>query len=115
MKDVNLLACPYWANDLIFLDWLSRQSSLSTGCKYALNIGIYFIRISCLVLSFTDSLASGTSHTTRVRFGAHRNIYQVQENYFCRDPSSQDVQRKKGRGKGIRFMDFGTLEKFCSN
>ena len=30
------------------------------------SIEIDFIRISCLVLSFTDSPASGTSHTTKV-------------------------------------------------
>ena len=29
------------------------------------SIEIDFIRISCLVLSFTDSPASGTSHTTK--------------------------------------------------
>ena len=30
VEDVHLLAHPDWANDLILLDWLSRQSSLST-------------------------------------------------------------------------------------
>ena len=29
MEDVHLLAHPDWANDLILLDWLIRQSSLS--------------------------------------------------------------------------------------
>ena len=36
MEDAHLLAHPDWANDLFLLDWLSRQSSLSTLCKYVL-------------------------------------------------------------------------------
>ena len=65
VEDVHLLAHPDWANDLILLDWLSRQSSLSTCCKYVLvyfSIEIDFIRISSLALSFTDSLAPRGLH-----------------------------------------------------
>ena len=38
LEVAHLLAHPDWANNLFLLDWLSRQSSLSTCCKCVLQL-----------------------------------------------------------------------------